>query len=121
MALAASRLSAACARARAHHRSGHHVGGCDHVDGGVMSDQHNLPALTSEKAGEIMEAVIARGDIAKLDPAERAKYYTRVCESMGLNPLTKPFEYITLNGKLTLYALKTATDQLRKIYGVSVI
>ncbi len=78
-------------------------------------------ALRPEKAGEIMEAVIARGDLAKLDPGERAKYYTRVCESMGLNPLTKPFDYITLNGKLTLYALKTATDQLRKIYGVSVV
>ncbi len=78
-------------------------------------------ALRPEKAGEIMEAVIARGDLSKLDAAERAKYYTRVCESMGLNPLTKPFDYITLNGKLTLYALKTATDQLRKIYGVSVV
>src|SRR5690606_4394457 len=30
------------------------------------------------------------------------------------------FEYITLNGKLTLYAKRDATDQLRKIHGVSV-
>jgi hypothetical protein len=37
-----------------------------------------------------------------------------------LNPLTQPLAYITLNGKLTLYALRGATDQLRRIYKVSV-
>src|SRR5690606_34807847 len=41
-------------------------------------------------------------------------------ESLGLNPFTKPFEYINLNGKLTLYAKRDATDQLRAINGVSV-
>ncbi len=39
---------------------------------------------------------------------------------MGLNPLSKPFEYITLNGKLVLYPLKACTDQLRKIHGISI-
>ena len=84
----------------------------------------NIPAVRPEQqvtAGQIMESVIIKGDLAQLKPDERAKYYTRVCESMGLNPLTKPFEYITLNGKLTLYARKDATDQLRRIYGVSVV
>jgi hypothetical protein len=76
--------------------------------------------LTPIKAGEIIEAVIARGDIAALTPEERAKYYSRVCQSVGLNPMTRPFEYITLNGKLTLYARKDATDQLRAIHEVSV-
>src|SRR5690606_23351175 len=38
----------------------------------------------------------------------------------GLNPMTKPFEYIRLNNRLTLYAKRDATDQLRKIHGVSV-
>jgi hypothetical protein len=76
--------------------------------------------LTPVKAGEIIEAVIARGDIAALTPEERAKYYSRVCQSVGLNPMTRPFEYITLNGRLTLYARKDATDQLRAIHEVSV-
>jgi len=66
-----------------------------------------------------MESVIVRGDLAKLQPEERAKYYSTVCRSVGLNPLTKPFEYLQLNGKLTLYARKDATDQLRQIHGVS--
>jgi hypothetical protein len=38
---------------------------------------------------------------------------------MGLNPLTQPFAYITLNGKLTLYATRACADQLRKVNGVS--
>ena len=77
-------------------------------------------ALVPTTAGEIMESVIVRGDLALLQPEERARYYSTVCQSVGLNPLTKPFEYITLNGKLTLYARKDATDQLRSLRGVSV-
>jgi hypothetical protein len=73
------------------------------------------------QAGEVMEQVLIRGDLASLTHAERARYYIRICESLGLNPMTKPFEYLTLNGKLTLYALKACTDQLRKIHGVSVV
>ena len=68
----------------------------------------------------IMEEVIAKGDLARLSPDQRAAYYDQVCRSMGLNSLTQPFQYITLSGKLTLYATRTATDQLRKINGVSV-
>jgi len=72
------------------------------------------------KAAEVMEHVLIRGDLGALTHQERARYYIRICESLGLNPMTKPFEYLTLNGKLTLYALKGATDQLRKLHGVSV-
>jgi len=77
-----------------------------------------MSALT-KTAPNVIEQVIAKGDLAKLSAEERVAYYVRTCESLGLNPLTKPFEYITLNGKLTLYARKDATEQLRKIHGVS--
>lgn len=70
----------------------------------------------SEKA----EAAIIEGDLRQLSPGERVAYYNRVCEAIGLLPTTKPFGYITLNGKLTLYALRGCTDQLRKIHGVSI-
>ncbi len=68
----------------------------------------------------IVESVVINGDLAKLAPAERVDYYRSVCDSLGLNPLTKPFEYITLNNKLTLYARKDATDQLRASRNISV-
>src|SRR5439155_5624179 len=32
----------------------------------------------------------------------------------------KPFEYLLLNGKLTLYVRRDCTDQLRKVHGVSI-
>jgi hypothetical protein len=66
------------------------------------------------------QVVIARGDLTKLSPQERGRLYGRVCASVGLNPFTRPFEYLLLNGKLTLYARKDATDQLRAIHGISV-
>jgi hypothetical protein len=76
--------------------------------------------FTPAQADIAAEQVLIRGDLGSLTHAERARYYIRVCQSLGLNPLTKPFDYIVLNGKLTLYALKACTDQLRFIHGVSV-
>lgn len=67
-----------------------------------------------------IEQALIGGDLSKLTPAERVSYYNAVCSSLGLNPLTKPFAYITLNGKLTLYALKDCTEQLRSSRHVSV-
>jgi hypothetical protein len=79
-----------------------------------------MNAVTPSKAAEIIEAVIAKGDLANLTAEERAKYYVRVCQTVGLNPMTRPFEYITLNQKLTLYARKDCTDQLRSLHNISV-
>lgn len=76
--------------------------------------------VASVNAAEIMDAVISKGDIGKLTPAERSTYYAQVCRSIGLNPLTQPFSYITLNNKLTLYATRACADQLRKINGISI-
>ena len=66
------------------------------------------------------ELALMSGDLSRLTSEQRLSYYHRVCTSMGLNPLTRPFDYITLNGKLTLYCKRDATDQLRKINGVSI-
>jgi hypothetical protein len=75
--------------------------------------QHTIPP-------EVMEKVVIGGDLSELNVAQRADYYTAVCRSLGLNPLTKPFEYLTLNSKLRLYALRDCTDQLRRLHGISI-
>jgi len=67
-----------------------------------------------------IESALIKGDLSKLSDTERVSYYNAVCESLGLNPLTRPFEYIILNGKLMLYTRKDATEQLRKIHKVSI-
>lgn len=76
---------------------------------------------TKESQAEIMEGILLGGDLSKLNPAQRVSYYQKVCETLGLNPYTKPFDYIKLNDKLTLYAKKDATDQLRKINKISIV
>lgn len=67
-----------------------------------------------------IENVLLKGDLNDLTTEQRLMYYKTVCESTGLNPLTQPFEYIRLNGKLVLYAKKAATDQLRSVNGISI-
>ena len=68
----------------------------------------------------VLETVMLGGDLSPLSTENRVLYYQRVCESLGLNPLTKPFDYMKLQNKLTLYARKDCTEQLRKIHGISI-
>lgn len=81
-----------------------------------MNDNKLATAIDSAT----IESVVIGGDLAKLSPGQRVAYYKAVCESIGLNPLTKPFDYINLNGRLTLYARKDAADQLRKLHSISI-
>ena len=80
-----------------------------------MTDQALTPVTF-----ETMEQVVIGGDLDQLKPRERVGYYKRVCESLGLNPFTRPFLYIKLNGRLTLYAAKDCTEQLRRIHGIAI-
>lgn len=73
-----------------------------------------------ESKSSVIEQVLMVGDLSRLSPEQRVNYYMRVCDSVGLNPYTKPFDYLQLNGKLVLYAKKDATDQLRRANGVSI-
>ena len=69
----------------------------------------------------ITETVLIKNDLSGLTPDQRVSYYGVVCKSLGLNPLTQPFSYLTLNGRLVLYAKRDCTDQLRKINGISIV
>lgn len=80
----------------------------------------------SDTALVVMEKVVINGDLSCLTSQERLHYYNDVCKSLGLNSLTKPFNYILMSvpgsdkKKLTLYATKDCTEQLRKINEISV-
>lgn len=82
-----------------------------------------------------IEQVLLGGDMSGLTVDERLEYYNATCKSLGLNPLTRPFEYIvfrpgadgddspasdTRAGKMVLYARADCTAQLRKIHGIGV-
>ena len=79
----------------------------------------NGVAAPQQKA-EAYELALMHGDLSKLTIPERLSYYKATCESIGLNPLTKPFDWLLLNGKLTMYSNRNCMDQLRKIHGVSI-
>lgn len=88
---------------------------------GNVTKLRAAPSGTATALGDtsIVRQVMMKGDLGRLSAEERARYYEAVCASVGLNPLTQPFEYITLDGKLTLYAKKNCAEQLRQIHGVS--
>lgn len=90
------------------------------VSHGIASSAIETHSL-AQAGTKALEAYIAAGDIGKLDAGQRIALYKAVCDSLGLNPLTQPFEYLRLSGGVQLYAKKSATEQLRQIHGVSVL
>lgn len=77
-------------------------------------------ALATIERSSLAEQVAIAGDLSSLTPDQRMAYYSEVCSSIGLNPLTRPFDYLRLNGKMVLYAKRECTDQLRALHGVSI-
>ena len=81
----------------------------------------NGTTSAARDSGIVARVIAVGGDLEGLRPVERAEYYGRVCESVGLNPLTQPFKYIKLNGALRLYATKDASEQLRQIHKIALV
>lgn len=79
------------------------------------------PAVPGSVDDETMWRLVASGDLSGLTDAQKSRYYLMLCDSLGINKATAPFQYMKLNGQLVLYAKRTATDQLRKLHGVSIV
>jgi hypothetical protein len=81
-------------------------------------------APASRQAAPIDAGIVARvilhGDLKQLSDEQKVSYYRAVCDSVGLNPLTQPFQYLVLSGKEILYARREATEQLRQLHSVSI-
>jgi hypothetical protein len=55
------------------------------------------------------------GDLSKLTPADRTQYYLALCQSIGLNWLSRPFIVMkTQDGSMQWYATVGCAEQLRK-------
>jgi hypothetical protein len=81
-----------------------------------MKDLSKVAELKSDKVLELL----ASGNIDQFTQKEKVEYVTRVCEVVGLNPLTRPFEFIRFQNKTVLYASKGCADQLRRIHNISI-
>lgn len=64
-------------------------------------------------------ALISNGDTSRLNEQEKLAYYKARCEAAGLDPRCQPFQFIKLQGKEVLYALKACTDQLASKHKVA--
>ena len=69
---------------------------------------------------DALEAVIAACDLNNLSASQRLDLYQRTCETLGLNPLTRPLEYLKLQGRTIMYVRKEACDQLRRIHSITI-
>ena len=67
-----------------------------------------------------MEMAIGMGDFSRLTAPDRLQYIGKLCQYVGLNPLTKPIDIITISGKVVLYANKSCAEQLRGLHKISI-
>lgn len=79
-----------------------------------------LATRSPEAAAMALERVVTMGDLRYLEPEERVAYYLDTCKSLGLNPRSRPFDWIELDGKLCLYPNKSCTDQLRAVHRIRI-
>jgi hypothetical protein len=63
--------------------------------------------------------LITENDLSGLSGPQRVQVVLAMCDELGLNPLTKPIQLLTLDGKLVAYVTKGATDQMANNRGVS--
>lgn len=68
---------------------------------------------------DIISSLILQGDIGKLNSNQRVEYITKMCERVGVDPLTQPFKILRLQNKEVLYADKGCAQQLCKVYQIS--
>jgi hypothetical protein len=90
------------------------------IPGGGMSTPKQTVVNRQNPSITAIESALLNNDLMSLSPAERLMYVKTKCDRLGLVFEDAPFGYIVLNGKLTLYAKKDCTDQLRVIHNVSV-
>ena len=77
--------------------------------------------LSKQQSGEIVSSIVLQGDLSKLSPQQKVEYYREFCLSLGLNPLTMPFNLLKMQNREVLYANKNCAEQLRKNHNVSVL
>jgi hypothetical protein len=80
-----------------------------------------IPKGVVEYDRNIISNLVLQGDLKGLNSDQKVKYYSNICKALGLNPLSKPFDLITLQGKEIMYANKGAAEQLRKIHKISIV
>lgn len=92
----------------------------------VRDEPQSTAIANHEAASAALSHILGTGDLAQLTDEQRVGHYLDVCQSLGLNPRTRPFDWIefydpeTRGKKLTLYPNRSCAEQLRRQHQISV-
>lgn len=75
---------------------------------------------------ELLKKILFKGDLSSLTPEQQIAYYIQRCERIGLDPYSKPFDFLEIADKKTgekkiiLYANKECAAQLTVERNISI-
>ena len=84
-----------------------------------MEPDNSLSLAQRNTQQGAIERAVLYGNLKQLTEVERLQYNFALCKSLGLNPLSRPIDYLELQGKLTVYINAIGVAQLRAIHGIS--
>jgi hypothetical protein len=88
--------------------------------------QTALQPIEERDRAAIIRKVVMKGDLSDLTPEEQINYYMQRCERLGLDPSSRPFDFLetkdkeTGKVKVTLYPNKECAAQLIRKESVSI-
>lgn len=86
-----------------------------------LATVNGTTATLATLSPEILAKLVLEQDLSKFTAPQKVEYVTTLCNRLGIDPITRPFELLTYNGKLIPYPTKAATNQLTKVYRLSLI
>lgn len=89
-------------------------------DRALTDARKDLVTIDNDAAASALEHVLATGDLAQLSAKQRIGYYLHICNRLGLASESRPFDWLTLDGRLVLYPNKSCAEQLRRQHQISV-
>jgi len=84
----------------------------------ALLERHETSALSTMDQ-ETISKLVLNGDLSKLSPEQKVAYYGYRCQALNLDPATKPFDLLKLNGKEVLYATRECSNQISQRDGLS--
>ena len=76
-------------------------------------------AIATRGEQALIRKITLSGDLSGFTEAERYAYALALCDRYKLDPLTKPFDFISSKTGVKIYANESCTDQLRKNHSCS--
>jgi hypothetical protein len=86
----------------------------------VKPELTDITAYDHDEAASALAHLLATGDVSAFTPAQRVAYYLAYCERLGLESLSRPFDWLTLDGRLVFYPNAGCANQLKRQHQISV-